>query len=224
MTEQAETPWVSENRGLPAYSLIHIIASLLCALMLLIFIGSELLFYVSLTGIAFFFIWLSSGTSWPALLKFDELPSQVWRGFRAALIFNGILLFAPMGAILLFVYFGGVSSGTLGGVEKFVGLLRINLQNHLSFTALVVAATSEEIFFRGWIYPALRARVNFYGAVIGSSIIFTLIHPGNPYAIIAIFAGGAIMAVLVERTKRLVPAIVFHVLYNFFSLMLFGGV
>ena len=51
----------------------------------------------------------------------------------------------------------------------------------LLFMMIMIAPIAEEIFFRGFIYNALRQRLNIYVCIILQAIIFAAFHYKNPY-------------------------------------------
>jgi membrane protease YdiL (CAAX protease family) len=83
------------------------------------------------------------------------------------------------------------------------------------FLALVVVVVpvGEEVFFRGLVYGALRARWGAVAAAVASALFFTAVHLQVVHAL-PIFVLGVILAGLYERTGTLVPAIVAHAANN----------
>lgn len=101
----------------------------------------------------------------------------------------------------------------------------------LAYGVLVVAAAiNEETWFRGIVFAVLRAR-STSTAIIGSSILFGVLHLANvaggedlgaallQVAFAALF--GVVAAQLVARTGSLLPVIVWHAAWNFVSFI--GG-
>jgi membrane protease YdiL (CAAX protease family) len=75
-------------------------------------------------------------------------------------------------------------------------------------------AIGEEIFFRGFAYRLLRARLGVVVAVGGSALVFALVHGLSPGAWLPILPVGIILAVVVERSGSLAPAMVGHAVVN----------
>lgn len=94
------------------------------------------------------------------------------------------------------------------------------------FQAMFTAALVEELFFRGFIYQLLKKVVSINCAQILSAIMFTLYHvtllkqifsiENLPIImnLLSIFLLGVANAKICEKTKSLVPAIVFHALVD----------
>ena len=77
----------------------------------------------------------------------------------------------------------------------------------------LAAPVFEELFYRGLWLRAIERRAGTVAAVIGSSVLFGVVH-FEPYDLPALIGFGAIAAVLTVRTGRLGPAIWAHVAFN----------
>ena len=77
----------------------------------------------------------------------------------------------------------------------------------------LAAPVFEELFYRGLWLRSIERRAGTVVAVIGSSVVFGLVH-FEPYDLPALIGFGAIAAVLTVRTGRLGPAIWAHVAFN----------
>jgi membrane protease YdiL (CAAX protease family) len=77
----------------------------------------------------------------------------------------------------------------------------------------------EEWIIRGYIYHTLRERWRPWIAALGSSMLFALLHAGNPdvsgIALLNIVLAGMVLAALVERTGSLWSATLAHGAWNF---------
>jgi membrane protease YdiL (CAAX protease family) len=71
----------------------------------------------------------------------------------------------------------------------------------------------EELLFRGLLFRWLGTRMKIPWAVTISSLVFALLH-GIPHFIPAITVLGAVLALLVQRSQSLWPAIVAHGTFN----------
>lgn len=84
--------------------------------------------------------------------------------------------------------------------------------------AVGVAPILEEIFFRGFLYPALRNLGGPLLAILVVSGLFAAVHPiGHFYPLLLL---GAVLAYAYERTGNLVGPILIHSLYNGIQLLL----
>jgi membrane protease YdiL (CAAX protease family) len=82
------------------------------------------------------------------------------------------------------------------------------------FVGLVVIAAPllEEFLFRGLVFRGLRRTARPAVAVVGSAIIFAIVHP--PISFVPVFVLGILAAVGFERTRSLWTPIVAHATYN----------
>lgn len=82
----------------------------------------------------------------------------------------------------------------------------------------VVVPIGEEIFFRGFVYGGLRDRWGSVIAALVSAAFFSTVHMQVVHAL-PIFVLGLVLALLYERTRSLVPAIVVHSLNNIIAVV-----
>ncbi|MBI5035679.1 MAG: CPBP family intramembrane metalloprotease [Chloroflexi bacterium] len=81
------------------------------------------------------------------------------------------------------------------------------------FSAAILAPFAEEVFFRGFLYGGLRARIGAIGAMVMSTVFFTALHFSLD-AFIPILVLGFCLAWLYERTGSLYPGIILHASNN----------
>lgn len=84
----------------------------------------------------------------------------------------------------------------------------------------VLAPISEEIYFRGFVYPAIRSRLEVLPAVLISSSFFGALH----FDLLRFFPlalAGAALAMMCESTGSLFPSIAAHSTWNITMLILF---
>ena len=88
------------------------------------------------------------------------------------------------------------------------------------FTIAVFGPFTEEVFFRGFLYPALKRRLSVAAAILLNAVIFALVH-ASLTDFLPILVLGAAMAFLFEKTRSLVSCTVFHVCHNSLQMVLF---
>ncbi len=71
----------------------------------------------------------------------------------------------------------------------------------------------EEIFFRGFVYTALRSRFGIPRGILISAIIFAALHM-NIGAFFPILALGILLSYIYEKTGTLISSITMHILHN----------
>lgn len=77
----------------------------------------------------------------------------------------------------------------------------------------VIGPFIEEVFFRGFLYSALKKRFGIFLGIALSAFLFSLLHT-NLLGFIPILALGMFLAYLREKTGSLVPSIIVHVTHN----------
>lgn len=88
----------------------------------------------------------------------------------------------------------------------------------LPFIAIsILAPVSEELYFRGMVYPVFKAKFGPLPGMIYSGLFFGSLHL-DLYRVIPIAIGGAVLAYFYEKTGTLTAPIVAHSTWN--SLML----
>ena len=105
--------------------------------------------------------------------------------------------------------------------DEGVAEMAINLVDPvvLAIALVVVAPVAEEIFFRGIVYNAWLREYGPRRALIGSAVLFALIH-GSIFVLVPIFGLGVALAVLYRSTGSLPAAMVMHAGFNGITLSL----
>lgn len=78
----------------------------------------------------------------------------------------------------------------------------------------VPVAIGEELFFRGYAYRLLRARLGVAVAVGGSALLFAVVHGLEPGAWLPVLPVGLVFALLAELSGSLLPGMLGHAVVN----------
>lgn len=89
-------------------------------------------------------------------------------------------------------------------------------------SAIVAAPIGEELFFRGLLHTALRARMGFWLAATISSAIFAAVHV-IPLLMPMFFVVGLGLALVYERRGSLLAPIAAHAAFNLVGYVIFVG-
>lgn len=81
------------------------------------------------------------------------------------------------------------------------------------FLACVIGPVVEEIFFRGFFYPALRRYFTAGWAMAATAALFALVHE-NLFSFIPIFFLGFALCYLYEKRSSIVAPIALHITHN----------
>jgi membrane protease YdiL (CAAX protease family) len=84
----------------------------------------------------------------------------------------------------------------------------------------ILAPIGEEVFFRGFMFNALKHRFGLWAGVIISGILFALVH-GGPLLVLAIIPFGMLLALAYHKTGSLWVPIIMHITNN--SIQLIAG-
>lgn len=171
-------------------------------------------------GILLFWVWFFTvrkyKVSWESL------------GFASFDLRDGIIMgITWLVAIKFLIFLYALLAGKLGlepspeMVEQIPRLFGSSLAGMMlaTFTAAFIAPFVEEIFFRGFLYSALRKKVGVGWAIILSAVIFGFMH-ANAWTVIPVIIIGVVLAYLYEREKSLGPPIILHALNNLTSIIL----
>ncbi len=90
------------------------------------------------------------------------------------------------------------------------------------FFVAILAPIGEEIFFRGFVYTALRKKWGVPLAMVASSGLFAVFHI-VPLLYPPMFIIGMVLVVLFEQRRSLAPNIILHALNNFLALLAVYG-
>ena len=126
---------------------------------------------------------------------------------------------------LVMLYFSFVLMHQLGWLT-ITGYGKNIWQALLYFLLFVVIAFQEELLCRGYILQTVASGWGKFWGVWVSSIIFTMLHLGNPgfnpFALIGIFCAGLLLGWATLRTGNLWLAIGIHLGWNFCEGVVFG--
>lgn len=148
---------------------------------------------------------------------------KMYGKFLAVIFLTVVLVYC--GAMVWDVFFG---AGFLEKVNVYFiasEVEKIGLEHKFRNAAgiallFIVAPFFEELFFRGCLYRALRARYSYLLSLGISSFAFALLH-GYFFLFIYVFLVGLILGHMYEARKTLTAPLTFHMLNNLIVLVLF---
>jgi len=89
----------------------------------------------------------------------------------------------------------------------------------LAIFGVTVAPLMEELFFRGFLYPALARPLGVNWSVVITAALFALVHASqlaDAWApLLLLFLVGSILTVARVRTNSVIPGLLIHSAYNF---------
>ncbi len=141
---------------------------------------------------------------------------DVGSGFLAALL--GLGASAAASNLVISLY-RAVSNKEVEQPEQLPQSLSGGRVALAALAVVVVAPIAEELFFRGFLYQALRKWRGVPQATVLSALFFALAH-GHPLLILGIFPLGIILAFLFQRRNSLAATIAAHAFFNGISLII----
>jgi membrane protease YdiL (CAAX protease family) len=177
---------------------------------------SALAFQLFLLSFTLLWVAVRHGRSVRALgLGSERLASDVAAGgwFGAALF--AVLVFAVRPAVI--VVWQAVAGEPPPPIQQEVLPRSPDLvQVSLGVMAVVLAApVGEEVFFRGFVFSALRARFGLPRGVLLSAVVFGLVHfLGGPLLVVLMTCFGVALALLFHRRGSLAAPIAAHAIFN----------
>lgn len=98
-------------------------------------------------------------------------------------------------------------------VEVFIKEKEVSVLWISALFAAVFGPVAEEIFFRGFMYTAVRKKLGVFAAMMSTSVIFSFLHT-HIVGFAPIVVLGLLLAYLYEKTGSLIPSITVHILHN----------
>ena len=145
-------------------------------------------------------------------LKFSHFFKNVFSGV-SSYIFILPLLFS---VLILSVWILGIlkySPPPQPVFEMFMEEKNTKILFFLTIFISILGPIIEEMFFRGFMYSALRKRLGIWAGAFLSGSIFSLLHT-NVVGFLPIMTLGVLLAYLYEKTGSLVAPIAVHIIHN----------
>lgn len=130
--------------------------------------------------------------------------------------FNGTIHTIKVWPILFIV--GWLSSLLLEGYEAQDNVLRLQNGNYgnigtIIITACIIAPITEELIFRGMMYPLFKKSIGVLWGCVISSLIFSFIHY-NILTFSVLFVFSCCLTYIYERSNSIIVPIVSHSIFN----------
>lgn len=162
--------------------------------------------------VIYFAIFKQRGTPISLGLSFKNFFRNVSYGISGYLSIIPVLLItliATIWLVNLFKYEPPVQPV----LEMFLEEKRRGIIIYLAALASVFGPIAEELFFRAFMYKAVRAKFGFKTALFSTSALFAALH-ANLVGFAPIFILGMLLAYLFEKTGTIVASCSVHILHN----------
>ncbi|MFA5776441.1 MAG: type II CAAX endopeptidase family protein [Patescibacteria group bacterium] len=160
--------------------------------------------------------------TWKSIgFDFKNLGRQVWLGIKICFILDITGLIWDFSLVKLGLSSEHGPAGQLTAVSSSTELLFAFV-----FSAVLIGAFTEELFFRGFIFSYLKNKFGFLKGAVLSAVMFSVAH-GISYNTPLLFFHGLIYAGAYNGNNLLLPIIIAHSLrnltvlgYNYFGIIL----
>ena len=141
---------------------------------------------------------------------------------RVAILIIAIPVVVTIIDWILVIIYGVIFLGLFGEPSVFTDLGTTWESGWIDVALLMIAVAivtpiAEELMFRGYILDSIRRIHGDWPAIIGSAILFGLVHI-NPFLVGQAFIGGVIYGWIRIRTGSLLPSIACHMMWNIMAL------
>ncbi|MCL5073301.1 MAG: CPBP family intramembrane metalloprotease [Actinobacteria bacterium] len=168
-------------------------------------------------GVVWFFAIYWRGASIRDLgFRYYSILKTIWYTFISLLF---IFLISFLYVLALKSIFG--IEAPPSKIDELVANRNIS-SNILIIVTAVVAPFCEEIYFRGFLYPAFKKSFGVLAALFLSSFLFSLAHL-ELYSFIPIMIIGWLLAYIYEKTKSIFTVIFLHSVYNLILISILLG-
>lgn len=147
-------------------------------------------------------------------LKKERIDMAFVYGVLAAAVMLGVII--VIGIIFTFLGFDLENAGNIQDIEQLFSI-------PATLILITVQPVAEELFYRGFLLEKLEKISSAPVAIAVTAVLFGLAHltTGNLYPALLTGIAGAVLAVLVIKTKNLTAAIIAHILFNVASFAMY---
>jgi membrane protease YdiL (CAAX protease family) len=181
-------------------------------------VAGAYIMHIALMGLAMWYV-AATGGSWKAL-------GLTLKGWLAGLVHGVVGYVAAVPIFCLSLLVAGMIAALLKLQPQAPEILQPLEQAEspwatgiIVFLIIFFGPLAEEVFFRGFLYPAMRRRLSAAPAIIINGVLFALVHMSVAHLVVYI-AIGMVMAWLFEKTRSLVACTTLHVVHNTLQLVL----
>lgn len=145
-------------------------------------------------------------------IAFESFYKNVLSGIAAYIFIMPILILVLI-VSMLFLDAIGYKPPTQPVFDMFFEEKRSSVILFLTIFVSILGPIIEEIFFRGFLYNAVKKRFGVLLGVLLSGVLFSMLHT-NIVGFLPIMILGVLMAFLYEITGSLIASVSIHILHN----------
>ncbi|HEU0044800.1 CPBP family intramembrane glutamic endopeptidase [Sphingomonas sp.] len=132
-----------------------------------------------------------------------------------------VVAFAGLSAAILYARLAGVLSPAPDTVLAAAPAMLL-----WGLGVIALQTTAEEVYFRGWLQPALAARWGAAAAIVAGALAFSALHVAGgaraPLSLLNLFLGGLMFGLLAMRGGGLAAAVGAHLTWNATEQLVWG--
>ncbi|MBN2453605.1 MAG: CPBP family intramembrane metalloprotease [Candidatus Omnitrophica bacterium] len=177
-----------------------------------IIFNTSIMDIVAVTLILYFTVWQYKGKFASLGLTFKNFARNVYYGIIGYIAFIPILV----GIIAVIAVTVNITKYTIPRQEVVEIFLKERNATFLLYTSIFAAIAGpiiEEIFFRGFMYTAVKKYLGVFWAMLITAALFALLH-AHMVGFLPILALGMLLAYLYEKTGTLISSMTVHVIHN----------
>lgn len=180
---------------------------------------ASLILYSSTLAFAFIAVSRYGNTFGEIGLHSRNLPASLGLGFLGGSLSFWLSVASALMSIGIF--------SSLESIERWLqGFFDVNVKDVTGIDMLIAgiiiviaAPVCEEIFFRGYLYPAMRNNMGLWGAVFLNGFLFSAVH-FSVFGLLGRTVAGVIFCLLYEYNDNLWSPITAHAINNFVAFFL----
>ncbi len=149
-----------------------------------------------------------------------------FKNFFANILYGVVGYVATLPLLFLILALTSVVTGLFKYVPKEQVVVELFMREnnpafllYTSAFAAIAGPIVEELFFRGFMYSAVKKHAGIFWATVITALLFALLH-AHAVGFLPIMVLGILLAYLYERTGTLVSSVTVHIMHNFSMLLL----
>jgi len=164
-------------------------------------------------GVILYFVLKKYGQDLNAIgLTFKKIPRGIFYAAAGYIAIIPVII-----GIMIATYYAAKLFEYRPPVQPIVEVFMEEKETSVLLLSAVFAAVfgpfAEEVFFRGFMYPAIRKKIGVFGGMLVTSAVFSFLHT-HLVGFLPILVLGMLLAYLYEKTGSLLPSIFVHITHN----------
>ncbi|MBQ8163576.1 MAG: CPBP family intramembrane metalloprotease [Clostridia bacterium] len=143
----------------------------------------------------------------------------VTRGYMTVIVLGVVSQLFISGMLTVLIYFKWLPEAWIANHMAVSSTISDSSLAMQIFSAGIIGPIAEELLFRGSVQKTLNTAFPRWVGIIGSALIFALLHSSEIQMIYA-FILGALIGWIYARFGSVLPTVIFHIVYNITSVFI----